>query len=171
MEAAKLFKQILAHSTLDHDIYVLVMSSFCNLLIYEYLLTRNEEAINEAMEIAEKLLKIAEKQESHRLLVIAHIINAKIMRVLKDYENAKHILNNAREIAKEHNLIFLLKTIEKEEISTIKQLENKEEDHLLQLPRKDVVFVPNWANMSELANIGEEVACPLKLIAYKWDEL
>jgi len=109
MEAAKLFKQILAHSTLDHDIYVLVMSSFCNLLIYEYLLTRNEEAINEAMEIAEKLLKIAEKQESHRLLVIAHIINAKIMRVLKDYENAKHILNNAREIAKEHNLIFFTK--------------------------------------------------------------
>lgn len=90
------------------------MVHLCELLLFELKSIGELEVLVEARDLVDKLYKLAQKQNSHSLVVEVLILRAKFAIIGGELEVALKNLTKAQEIAEDKNLGLLLHKVEKE---------------------------------------------------------
>ncbi|MFX0092078.1 MAG: tetratricopeptide repeat protein, partial [Candidatus Hodarchaeota archaeon] len=125
--AKRLFRQIIAEEVVDHELTVEAIFNLCELLIMELKTLGNEEILDEVNQLAQKLLYIGQNQRSYSLLTKTYLLMAKLALLQPNIEEARRLLAQAQDIAKNKGYNRLLAVITKEQ----KRLEGKIPDQLL----------------------------------------
>ncbi|MFX0116942.1 MAG: tetratricopeptide repeat protein [Candidatus Hodarchaeota archaeon] len=109
LQAQKTFQEIVDDGIVEYDITVLAMLNLCELLILELKISEaEEEVLAEIATLSNKLYEMAQEQKAPLVIVLALILQAKIVMVEGKLKEATEFLDNAIIIAEEKKLGNLL---------------------------------------------------------------
>ena len=98
-EAQEIFEQMAEEEVLVHEITVDSMFNLCEMLIQELRQFGNEAVISEVKEVLEKLIKVAEDQNSFKVLVESKLLQSKVALLELDLKLAQETMQQAQQIA------------------------------------------------------------------------
>ncbi|MCH8906497.1 MAG: tetratricopeptide repeat protein [Candidatus Heimdallarchaeota archaeon] len=100
--------QTIAHEDLiDHELTVYAKLNLCDLLLTELKNTSDEDVLGEINFLVDDLVKIAEKQQSYRLLGEIYLLKSKLALLQLDIDLAKEMLKKASEVVFDKGLTNL----------------------------------------------------------------
>lgn len=128
LQAQQFFKEIIEEEILQHEITVLSMLNLCKLLISELKISEDEEVVlQEINKLSNRLFDIAHRQNSSWLIAMSLMLQAKLVMVEGDLEEASSLLEKAHTLANEKKLGNLLTKVEHEQAVLQEELEKWEE--------------------------------------------
>ncbi|MDO8057014.1 MAG: tetratricopeptide repeat protein, partial [Candidatus Hermodarchaeota archaeon] len=115
VKAGEILEQVVEEEIGDHSLTVTAMIHLCDLLISELKMTGEEVLFAEIKSLTQRLLKIAERQASHSLLVETYLIQSKLALIELDLGRARKLLTTALQIASEKGLDRLTHELKNEQ--------------------------------------------------------
>jgi len=115
VKAGEILEQVVEEEIGDHSLTVTAMIHLCDLLISELKMTGEEVLFAEIKSLTQRLLKIAEQQASHSLLVETYLIQSKLALIELDLGRARKLLTTALQIASEKGLDRLTHELKNEQ--------------------------------------------------------
>lgn len=115
VKAGEILEQVVDEEIGDHSLTVTAMIHLCDLLISELKMTGEEVLFAEIKGLTQRLLKIAEQQSSHSLLVVTYLIQSKLALIELDLGRASKLMTTAQKIANEKGLDQLVHELENEQ--------------------------------------------------------
>ncbi len=126
-EAMKILKDLIYNDKIIIDpipgILRITMLNLCDLLLEELKVYGNEEVLEEIKLLVKKLFEIAEKQNSHSLIVETYILESKLALIELDTTKAQRLLDQARILAEEKGMRTLAIKVSNEHDDLIAQIE------------------------------------------------
>lgn len=105
VEAYELFKEILEAGHIDNEHTVYAMLKLAEYLITELRATKDDELLIEVGTILQEVYDMAQKQESHKLLINVMVAQSKLAYVNEGIKEALDLLNHALNIAENKQLV------------------------------------------------------------------
>ncbi|MFX0118730.1 MAG: tetratricopeptide repeat protein [Promethearchaeota archaeon] len=127
MEALRLFEEIAKEPHSVYKVTVEAIINLCDLLLYELKTTGNEDLLNELDRYCNRLLEIANEQNSHSLLTETYWLQSKLALLKLDIQQAQSLLLKAQSLAEEKGLKTLADSIGYDHYSFFSQLQKWEE--------------------------------------------
>ncbi len=127
MEALNIFQEIAEE---PHSVYKVTVEAIINLtdlLLYELKITGNEDLLGELDHYCNRLLEIADKQNSHSLLAETYWLQSKLALLKLNIQEAQTLLLKAQSIAEEQGFKALANSIGYDHYSFFSQLQKWEE--------------------------------------------
>ncbi|MFX1538709.1 MAG: tetratricopeptide repeat protein, partial [Promethearchaeota archaeon] len=124
MRALAIYQAIVDEEIVWYELTISALLNQSELLLFELKTTGEESVLREVKLLSEKLKNISQDNNSYWLLAETYLLQFKLALIELNIELAQELLNKAEEIAKEKNLIKLLKTITIEQDLLGNQLEN-----------------------------------------------
>ena len=137
IKAGIIFKNIAEEKIINHEINIEAMTNLCEILLYEFELTGNQEILIKIENLLNKLLNIAHNQYLYDLLAEIYFFKAKISLLHLDIKNARSLLTLAQEIANKYDLKILAKKISYEHDYLLKNIDEWEEKSKMDLTLKE----------------------------------
>ncbi len=109
--AMDILYELINEEVVDHELKVITMLSYFELLVKELRSNKNLEIINEIDQLSEKLQDIATQQNSKMLLADIYWLRAQVEIIKQNIKQAKIYLTQAQFIAEENELTKLAKKI------------------------------------------------------------
>lgn len=106
-DAQSILERITATNVKDHELTVLALLNYLELLVTELNLVANSAIITDIATITARLISIAQQQNSSLLLSEIYWLQARIAHLQYDFNTAKDYFTQAQEIADRHNFIKL----------------------------------------------------------------
>ncbi|MHA2298611.1 MAG: tetratricopeptide repeat protein [Candidatus Hodarchaeales archaeon] len=131
-EAQKLFQQVVKERVTDIEISVDAILNLCELLLDEYRAYKDEEVFQEVKELSNKLLRIANDQNSYSLLGEAYLLQSKLALLNLEVKKAQKLLIQGKIIAEEKglqklaNILIVESNLLEEQMTTWEQLMEKD---------------------------------------------
>ncbi|KKL45625.1 hypothetical protein LCGC14_2353750, partial [marine sediment metagenome] len=147
-KAGKILKRFIAEGVFHYEYTLLALNILCDILLGEFRVTNNLEILNELEPLITHLLSIAEKTQSHWILVETYLFQAKLALLSFDVKKSRRFLTQAQQIAEKYNLNKLALEISSEHKNLIDHLELWE-----QLKDSEAPLSERF----ELAQISEQV--------------
>ncbi|MFX0030435.1 MAG: tetratricopeptide repeat protein [Candidatus Hermodarchaeota archaeon] len=132
IEAEDILKQIIEEGIFDYQVTVSALLTLCELLLIELGISNDLSVLEEINFYTGQLLKIAEKNRSHKLFAEAYFLKAKLALLTLDLKNARRFLTQAQKIAERFGLNQLATNISLEyenlsdQLNTWENLKNNE---------------------------------------------
>ncbi|MFX0091385.1 MAG: tetratricopeptide repeat protein [Candidatus Hodarchaeota archaeon] len=146
VKAEELLEQVVKEDVVNHEVTVVALLNLCDLLLGELRLFGDPEILDEVQNLVNRLLVIAQKQNSHFLLVETYLLQSKLALVDLNLEKSQNLLMEAQRLADEKGLGKLAIKISIEYDELLKQL-NKWESFIQQQTSLN--------ERTELANLEE----------------
>lgn len=127
MEALIIFQKIAEEPCIIYKVTVEAIINLCDLLLYELKVTGNEDLLDELNHYCDRLLEIADEQNSHSLLAETFWLQSKLALLKLDIQQAQTLLLKAQSIAEEKGLNALANSIGYDHFSFFSQLQKWEE--------------------------------------------
>ncbi|MHA2174890.1 MAG: tetratricopeptide repeat protein [Candidatus Hodarchaeales archaeon] len=127
MEALNIFLRIADEPCSIFKITVEAIINLCGLLLYELKITGNEELLELLDHHCNRLLEIADEQNSHSLLAETYWLQSKLALLKLNIQQAQTLLLKAQAIAEEKGLKALANSIGYDHYSFFSQLQKWEE--------------------------------------------
>ncbi len=103
-EAQKIFTEIMFEEILDYELTINAMLNLCGELLAELQTTGNEQILDELIDIFNKLVAVANEQNSYSLITEMYILQSKISLLELDFNKAQNSLSQALSIAEDRGL-------------------------------------------------------------------
>ena len=146
VEAEEILEKLLEEEITDYSLTVTAMIHLCDLQLMELKISEEENTLQKAKNLTERLRKIAEEQASHPLFVETLLLQSKLAIVASEFGQADELMKKAKQIADEKGLLRLSKIVEGE-IQLLQHQKHKWETILKASPSKQ--------EMVELTNLNE----------------
>jgi len=127
MEALNIFQEIAEEPPIVYKVTVEAIINLCDLLLYELKTTGNEDILDELNRNCNRLLEIAQEQNSYSLLAQTYWLQSKLALLKLDIKQAQKLLLNAQAITEKKGLKTLADSINYEHYSFFSQLKKWEE--------------------------------------------
>ncbi|WP_455465190.1 tetratricopeptide repeat protein, partial [Candidatus Hodarchaeum mangrovi] len=127
MEALNIFQEIAEEPYSVYKVTVEVIINLCELLLYELKVTGNEDLLKELDHYCNRLLEIAEEQNSYYLLAETYWLQSKLALLKLNIKEAQTLLLKAQSIAEEKGFKALANSIGYDHFSFFSQLQKWEE--------------------------------------------
>ncbi len=124
MQALAIFQEIAKEEIVWYELTISALLNQSELLLFELKTTHDETVLKEVKILSEKLQSISKENNSYWLLTETYLLQFKLALMELNIESAQELLNEAEKIAKEKNLIKLLKTIAIEQDLLVNQFED-----------------------------------------------
>ncbi|MFX1440342.1 MAG: tetratricopeptide repeat protein [Promethearchaeota archaeon] len=111
LEAQGIFAEIIQEEVVQHTLIVTAMIHLCDLLLFEFKMTGDEDLFERAKDITQQILGIAKSQMSYSLLAEAYILQSKFALVEQDIEKARILLSQAHIMTQEKDLYILARKV------------------------------------------------------------
>ena len=122
-KAEEILKQILEKKEISWDLKERALLTLCELLIFEFQMSNEEEVLDELKSYVTQLLETAEKSKSYWLLCEIHLLQARLSLITFDIKKAQRFLTQAQQIAERFNLNQLVSKIATEKEDLLKKLD------------------------------------------------
>ncbi|MFQ5979373.1 MAG: tetratricopeptide repeat protein [Candidatus Heimdallarchaeota archaeon] len=122
--AQEALKQLVEEGTTDYMLAMIAMLNLCELLLDELKAYGEAIVLEEVKSLVEKLLSIANEQNSFLLAVNGRILQAKLALVEGDLISSASLLDQARATAEKKDLVLLVEKAKREQQLLEEQLEN-----------------------------------------------
>jgi tetratricopeptide (TPR) repeat protein/predicted amidohydrolase len=147
VKAEEILEEIVEEDVVDHALTTEAMIHLCDLLLVELKATRAEEVLDKVNDLTKRLVKIAEEQASHPLVVETYMLQSKLALIDFKVNEARDLMTEAKELADEKGLQRLGQIVQKE-IDTL-QSEVKRWESILEVkPSKEEMV--NLTNLDDL---------------------
>jgi len=120
--AQEMLKEITKEDLIHWEISLKAMINLCEMLVLEFKDSKDPEVITEINPIMNKLLNIAESQQSYWIMAETLLLKAKVATISLNLTEARHLVNQAQIIAEKHGLKNLAIKISMENDELIKNL-------------------------------------------------
>ena len=110
IKAMELEEQVL-HLSTDNELRTLSMLNLCEFMLLELKVSEEEEQIQEIHILLDQLSMTAATQSSYQLWVQVMIIKSKLNIIIKKFDTAISMLQEALEIAESHNIMNLKRQV------------------------------------------------------------
>jgi len=134
IQAIDFLEEIACEPIADYNTTLVALINLCELLLNEFSISGDEEVLNDLQTHTSRLLDIAQKQNSYTLRVEAYHIRivtlwlqAQHSKLDINIQNARRLLQEARDLADSHGLIKLASKITTQNDKMLDQLENWDE--------------------------------------------
>ena len=114
MKALTLLGDVIEDEFVNYELNIAALLHSCDLLLFELQLFGEEKVLSEIKEIADELLKIANKQALHSLFAETYLLQSRLAMIEFDIGKAHQLLIKARSIAEKRGLSKLANTIHHE---------------------------------------------------------
>lgn len=114
VEAEKSLQEIIDGEIISHEITVLAMIHYLEILFIEMRVIQDEDIIKQIIKYMRKIFEIATSQESVALMIELHILNAKIALLTLNSSEIADQLELAEKLAVKHDIVILIEKVEKE---------------------------------------------------------
>jgi tetratricopeptide (TPR) repeat protein/predicted amidohydrolase len=111
LEAQGILAEIVQEEVVQHTLTVTAMVHLCDLLLFEFKMTGDEDLFERAKDIAQQTMGIAKSQMSYSLLAEAYILQSKFALVEQDIEKARILLSQAHIMTQEKDLYILARKV------------------------------------------------------------
>jgi len=122
-QAEDSLQKIIEDEIFDHELTVLAMKHYIELLLIELKSFGEEEVFDEAVALIGKLLVIAQEQKSLTLIVETMLLRSKFALIKGDVDKANEYLEQAEINAEEYNLTALHKQVQDERAALNEDME------------------------------------------------
>jgi tetratricopeptide (TPR) repeat protein len=122
-KSEELLKNLLERDGLSLNFVVFVFIELCDLLLIELKISDEIEILDEAESFILQLLKLAEEQHSFLVLTQARFLQGKLALIKMNMGDSRRFLTEAQQLADEHGLQILARTISKEHDTLLGQLD------------------------------------------------
>jgi tetratricopeptide (TPR) repeat protein len=95
MKAEEILAEVVEEEVVDHALTVTAMIHLCDLLLFELKMTGEEEILDEAISLTNRLLTIAKQQGSHSVLAETYVLQSKLALLELDMKKAQNLLEIA----------------------------------------------------------------------------
>ncbi|MHA2247134.1 MAG: tetratricopeptide repeat protein [Candidatus Hodarchaeales archaeon] len=123
VKALEIFEGISKQENISLNNLSFALFNICDLLLYEYRSSGEKEIFNEIKEITERLYNLGKEKNIPPLTIKSMIILSKLNLIEGQLEDVARILEEAKQIAKDYKLNFLLNHVEKEQNNVKSELE------------------------------------------------
>ncbi|MFX0065916.1 MAG: tetratricopeptide repeat protein [Candidatus Hermodarchaeota archaeon] len=123
-EAQKLFEKVSNEEVLEFTLTTTAMLQLFNSLLFELKALGDRRLLNELKKLANNILDLSKKQDSHWLLAEAYLLQSKLALIDFEIEKAVHLLTQSQKIADEKGLQGLAMQISKEHDTLLEQIDN-----------------------------------------------
>ncbi|MHA1950437.1 MAG: tetratricopeptide repeat protein [Candidatus Thorarchaeota archaeon] len=104
VKAEEILEEIVEEDVVDHALTIEAMIHLCNLLLLELKATRAEEVLEKVKDLTQRLVKIAEEQASHPLVVETFMMQSKLALIDFEVNEAQRFMTEAKKLADEKGL-------------------------------------------------------------------
>ncbi|MFW9950761.1 MAG: tetratricopeptide repeat protein, partial [Candidatus Thorarchaeota archaeon] len=147
-KAEELLKQVIETKSLFFDLIIDAYINLCDLLLSEFRISKNSEALDELNYYITKLLTIAETSHSYLVFCEVFILQAKLALINFNLKIARRFLTQAQRIAESYGIKRLAMKISYEHDQLIKQLNVWEK-----LKESEAPLSERW----KLAGLNEQI--------------
>ncbi len=133
-QAIDILEKIVCEPIATYNTTLVAMINLCEILLNEYSISGDEEALNDLQTHTSRLLDIAQKQNSYTLRVEAYHIRiislwlqAQHSKMDINIQNARRLLQEARDLAESHGLLKLASKITTQNDRMLDKFENWDE--------------------------------------------
>ncbi|MHA1988345.1 MAG: hypothetical protein ACW98D_17055 [Promethearchaeota archaeon] len=126
VKAETMLKNIIDKEDLDNFLVQNAITELCNLHLIELRISDDVEILTETEILINKLITIAENQQSYTNLARTKLIQGKLALIQLRFEDARHFLSEGQFIADTNGLDLLANGISKEHDKLLDQMENWE---------------------------------------------
>jgi tetratricopeptide (TPR) repeat protein len=118
MKSTEILEELISEDIIEHQLAVRAMFELSELLIDELRTYGEEEVFNEIKKLIQRLEEVANKQNSHSLIIDTLILQSKLSMVEGNLNTSQQFLNRGEQIAKDKEIINLANKVlkEKEEL-------------------------------------------------------
>ncbi|NHJ85434.1 MAG: tetratricopeptide repeat protein [Asgard group archaeon] len=134
VQAIDILEDIVSHPIVDYNTILVALVNLCELLLDEFSISGDEEVLSDLKTHTDRLLDIAQRQNSYTLRVEAYHIRiitlwllAQHSRVDINISNARRLLREACELAESHGLTKLAAKITDQNDKMLEKLESWDE--------------------------------------------
>lgn len=134
IKAIDIFEEIVSERISDYNTLLVALINLCELLLNEFSISGNQEVLDDLQTHTSRLLDIAQKQNSYTLRVEAYHIRIITLWLLAQHskvdinvQNARKLLQEARELAESHGLARLASKIHTQNEKMLEKLESWDE--------------------------------------------
>ncbi|MFX0066021.1 MAG: tetratricopeptide repeat protein [Candidatus Hermodarchaeota archaeon] len=103
-KAQELFQQVAEEKIINHELTIQAVLNLSELLLDELRMSGNEEVLKEVNTWSNKLLELAQAQNSHSLLVETYLLQSNLALLELDTNRAQELLSQAQHLAEEKGL-------------------------------------------------------------------
>ncbi|HUU77407.1 MAG TPA: tetratricopeptide repeat protein [candidate division Zixibacteria bacterium] len=133
-QAIDILEKIVSEKISDYNTLLVALINLCEILLNEFSISGVQEVLNDLETHTSRLLDIAQRQNSYTLRVEAYHIRiitlwlqAQHSKLDINIQNARRLLQEARELAESHGLVKLATKISNQNEKMLDQLENWDE--------------------------------------------
>ncbi|MHA2120369.1 MAG: hypothetical protein ACW990_04090 [Promethearchaeota archaeon] len=122
-KAEEMFTQLLENENLDYEFKLNALLNLCELLLMEFKITGDLEALEEVESYIAQLLEIAENSRSYWIWGEAFLLKAKLALISLKLKEARRLLTQGQKIAEKYGLELLARKISNEHDELLKKLD------------------------------------------------
>ena len=133
-KAKEILQQIVKEEIINWEFTERALLHLCDIFLLELQTYNNQEVLSEINLLINRLLDFAESQHSFRLLTETNLLRGKLALIRMNMGHARQFLTRAQNIADEHGLHLLARTISSEHDKLLEQLEEWENFRKVEAP-------------------------------------
>jgi tetratricopeptide (TPR) repeat protein len=122
-QAIQILQEITEMENVYYDLKIDAMIHLSDLLVMDLVATKNEEIVNEAIALIDKIQQYAKREHSNALVIESLVLRSKYALVQGEISEADNILKRTLELTKEYKLNYFHSRIQSEITSLEKNLE------------------------------------------------
>jgi tetratricopeptide (TPR) repeat protein/predicted amidohydrolase len=112
--AEEILEEIVSEKIADHTLTMTAMIHLCDLLLFELKATHEEEVLQRVKDLTQQLMRVAQEQASHPLVVETYLLQSKLALVEFEVNEAQRLMVEAKSIAEEKGLQRLGNIVQRE---------------------------------------------------------
>ncbi|MHA1943638.1 MAG: tetratricopeptide repeat protein [Candidatus Thorarchaeota archaeon] len=147
VKAEEILQELVEEDVGDHALTTEAMIHLCDLLLLELKATRAEEVLDSVKDLTQQLVKVAEDQASHPLVVETYLLQSKLALIDFEVNEARRLMTEAKKLADEKGLNRLGQIVQNE-LDTLQHEVKRWESILEEKPSKKEMV--NLTNLDDL---------------------